>query len=61
MEKKLKDLPEKLVINNATVVEKQEIAENFNKYFTNIGPILTSKIPDKQEVLKKFWKIVTLL
>ena len=27
-----------LVINNTTVVEKEEIAENLNKYFTNIGP-----------------------
>ena len=35
---KRKDLTEKLVINNTTVVEKEEIAENLNKYFTNIGP-----------------------
>ena len=35
---KQKDLPEKLVINNTTVVEKQELAENLNKHFTNIGP-----------------------
>ena len=33
---KRKDLPGKLVINNTTVVEKQEIAENLNKYFTII-------------------------
>ena len=40
---KQKDLPEKLVINNNTVVQNQEIAENLNKYFTNIDPNLTSK------------------
>ena len=39
-----KDLPEKIVINITTVVEKQEIAENLNKYFTNISPNLASKI-----------------
>ena len=35
---KRKDLPGKLVIYNTTVVEKQEIAENLNQYFTNIVP-----------------------
>ena len=44
---KRKELPEKLVINNTTNVEKQEIAEYLNKYFTNIGPNLASKIPNK--------------
>ena len=45
---KWKDLPEKLVINNTTVIEKQEIAENFNKYFINIDLNLASKIPNEQ-------------
>ena len=45
---KQKDLPEKLVINNTTVIEKQEIAENFNKYFINIDLNLASKIPNEQ-------------
>ena len=51
---KRKDLPEKLVINNTTVVEKQEIAENLNKYFTNISPNLASKIPNEQEGFEKY-------
>ena len=47
---KRKDLPEKLVINNTTVVE---IAENLNKYFTTIGPNLAYKIATtNKEVLK---------
>ena len=33
-----KDLPEKLVINNTIVVEKQEIAEDLNKYFYKHWP-----------------------
>ena len=50
---KRKDLPEKLVINNTTVVEKLEIAENLNKYFTAIGPNLAYKIATtNKEVLK---------
>ena len=50
---KRKDLPEKLVINNTTVVEKLEIAENLNKYFTTIGSNLAYKIATtNKEVLK---------
>ena len=45
---KRKDLPEKLVINFTAVLEKQEIVENLNKYFINIGPNLASEIPNKQ-------------
>ena len=48
------DLPEKLVINNTTAVEKQEIAENFNNYFTDIYPNLASKIPNEQEGFEKY-------
>ena len=50
---KRKDLPEKLVINNTTVVEKLEIAENLNKYVTTIGSNLAYKIATtNKEVLK---------
>ena len=41
---KRKDLSEKFLINNTAVAEKQEIAENFNKFFKNIGPKLVFKI-----------------
>ena len=51
---KRKDLPEKLVINNTTVVEKQEIAENLNKYFTNIGPNRAFEIPNEQGGFEKY-------
>ena len=54
MKNKWKDLPEKLVINNATVVEKQEIVENLNKYFTNTGTKLASKITNKQGCFEKY-------
>ena len=58
---KRKDLPEKLVTNNTTVVEKLEIAENLNKYFTTIGPNLAYKIATtNKEVLKNIQQIVTL-
>ena len=39
---------EKSVTRNTTVVEKQEIAENLNKYFTKIGPNLAPKISSER-------------
>ena len=54
MKNKQKYLPEKLFINNIIVVRKQEVAENLNKYFTNISPSLASKIPNKQGGFGKY-------
>ena len=51
---KWKDLSEKLVINNTTVAQKQEVSENLNKYFTNIGPNLASIIPKEQRGFEKY-------
>ena len=39
---------------NTTAVEKQGIAENLNKHFTNIGPNLTSRIPNQQGGFEKY-------
>ena len=44
----------KIIINNTAVVEKQEIAENLNKQFTNIGPNLASKIPNEIGGFEKY-------
>ena len=41
-------------MNNTAVLEKQEIAENLNKFFTNISPNLTSKIPNEQGGFEKY-------
>ena len=51
---KRKDLPENVIINNTTVVEKQEITGNLNNYFTNIGPNLASKVPNEQGGFEKY-------
>ena len=50
---KPRDLSEKLVINNNTSLEKQEIAEKLKKYFTNIGVNLVCKISNKQGGFEK--------
>ena len=49
---KLKNLPEKAVINNTTAKEKQET--EINKYLANIGPNLASKILNEQRGLEKY-------
>ena len=48
---KRKYLLEKLVINNTTAVEKQDIAENLGRCFTSTDINLKSEIPNK-EILK---------
>ena len=32
-------------INNTIISNKNEVANTFNEYFTNIGPIIANKIP----------------
>ena len=51
---KRKDLSEKFLINNTAVAEKQEIAENFNKFFKNIGPKLVFKILNEKGGFEKY-------
>ena len=50
--KRKRNIPEKLVINNTIVVEKQEIAENLNTYFKNFPPTSHLKYLTNKEVLK---------
>ena len=42
-------LSESFNINNVDVYDKSTIAEKFNEYFTNVGPSLASKIPDRTD------------
>ena len=38
--------PIRLVVNNFEIFDQMTIAENFNNFFSEIGPKLASKIPD---------------
>jgi hypothetical protein len=42
----LKDLTKTTKNNGSTINDPTLIAQNFNDFFTNIGPNLASKIPD---------------
>ena len=35
-----------MIINNKEIFEEEEIADEFNKYFTTVGPSLASAIPE---------------
>ena len=37
--------PKQLFVNDLEIFDKKAIAENFNKFFSEIGPNLASKIP----------------
>ena len=47
-------LPTKLVINKNDVTSESGIANEFNKFFTNIGPELTEKIPTASRTFESF-------
>ena len=41
-----KSLPKMMIINNKEIFEEEVIADEFNKYFTTVGPTLASAIPE---------------
>ena len=47
-------LPTKLPINKNDVTSKIGIANEFNKFFTNIGPELAEKIPTASRIFENF-------
>ena len=53
-----------LIIDGSKVDDKQQIAEEFNKFFANIGAKLASEIdtrnkkPYKQYLIKKYFNIL---
>ena len=54
---KKSNFPGKLKIGNKIKTGEDEIANEFNKYFADIGPALAKSIPDPSRCrLKVFWK-----
>ena len=49
-------LPPKIRINNTEIFEKEKIANEFNQYFTNVGPNLAKKIPTSSTHSEDFIK-----
>ena len=43
-----------MIINGVEIIEKKKIAKEFNKYFVNVGPKLTSLIPKSSKRIEDF-------
>ena len=54
LKQKGNNLPNLIKVNNKTVHTDNEIAEEFNKFFTNIGPKLAEKIEPTQKSFKEY-------
>ena len=52
--------PTQININSKKVTDKKEIAEEFNKYFTSIGPVLSDAIPQTAKTHRSYLNKVIL-
>ena len=50
------NFPKKLVINNKDITNVDLIAENFNKYFSDIGPKLAKNIESSSKDFRSYIK-----
>ena len=51
------DIPKRMVIDGIETFDQNKIANGFNKYFTEIGPTLTSSITASFKVFKQFMNV----
>ena len=52
-----KEFPSYFIINGDKIDNKEDIANNFNSFFQNIGPALSSNIPQHKNItIKTFLK-----
>ena len=47
-------LPQEIKVNKTIIQKPQEIAKEFNKFFTSIGPTLAGKIPNTEKSFQDF-------
>ena len=55
---KTDNLPRRIIINNQNIYNKKQIANQFNNFFTNIGPNLASKISTASKCFKSYLKSI---
>ena len=48
--------PKHLILNNRNIFDQKTIANSFNQYFVNVGPKLTSEIPQSQRSFEMYLK-----
>ena len=49
-------LPWEIKVDKTIIQSPQEIAKEFNKFFTSVGPTLVEKIPDTEKSFQDFLK-----
>ena len=54
-------LPKKIALENKKITDQKTIAEKFNKFYINVGPNLTSKIPQNNNDYKSCLPDITTL
>ena len=54
-------LPKKIALENKEITDQKTIAEEFNEFYVNIGPNLTSKIPRNNNDYKSYLPDMTTL
>ena len=47
-------LPREIKVNKTIIQKPQEIAKEFNKFFTSVGPTLAGKIPNTEKSFQDF-------
>ena len=47
-------LPREIKVNKTIIQKPREIAKEFNKFFTSIGPTLAGKIPNTEKSFQDF-------
>ena len=50
--------PKSIYVNGKSIKKNHRIAEEFNKYFTNVGPNLASKIQNTSKTFEDFLVLV---
>ena len=50
------NLPRKITVNKVDIFDEHKIANEFNAFFTNIGSVLASKIPNTSTSFESYKK-----
>ena len=48
------NLPQEIKVNKTIIQKPPEIAKEFNKFFTSVGPTLAGKIPNTEKSFQDF-------
>ena len=47
-------LPQKIRVKKTDIFQRKKIATEFNRFFANVGPMLTKEIPESEDTFKSY-------